>query len=461
MKQTSKLEAIGVYGFGQVEPIILASLVTEDPILLIGPSGTGKTYLLNTLSEVMGLEHRHYNASLISFDDLVGFPYPDTENGGVKFLETPATVWGAQSVLIDEISRCKPEHQNRLFSIIQERRLQGILLKNLRFRWAAMNPCNMDQNGYENYSGSEPLDPALADRFSLFVKAGDWDELSDDEKKKVADPAGEGAIAEDHGELKAQVENWRAVFLEQVNHCPPVILSYVTVAASLFGSSRVRISPRRTRLMTRSLLAAAIVCGEINQKLFKTVLGCSLPQLTWGEEVKAEIIAAVHRSAWDTATAKGDEKWVAQFHQVKPLARKLALLLENCPSKDAGTQAVEQLLANETQERAAVFAYATFAAAVAGRLPIGSEAINDLGKMASPILQVEGEITWQERLSQSNTRHPEFVRYSKVLHKLKGTRLQHATQFLKWCLVAQVNVQDPTSLEEELNACIQLLKQTA
>lgn len=213
--------------------------------------------------------------------------------------------------------------------------------------------------------------------------------------------------------------------------------------------------------MTRSLLAAAIVCGEINQKLFKTVLGCSLPQLTWGEEVKAEIIAAVHRSAWDTATAKGDEKWVAQFHQVKPLARKLALLLENCPSKDAGTQAVEQLLANETQERAAVFAYATFAAAVAGRLPIGSEAINDLGKMASPILQVEGEITWQERLSQSNTRHPEFVRYSKVLHKLKGTRLQHATQFLKWCLVAQVNVQDPTSLEEELNACIQLLKQTA
>ena len=56
------------------------------------------------------LEHRHYNASLISFDDLVGFPYPDDDKASVRFLKTPATVSGAESVLIDEINRCKPEH---------------------------------------------------------------------------------------------------------------------------------------------------------------------------------------------------------------------------------------------------------------------------------------------------------------------------------------------------------------
>ena len=71
------LSALGVYGFGAIEPVILAALVTEDPLLLIGASGTGKTYLLNSLSEALNLDHRHYNASLISFDDLVGFPYPD------------------------------------------------------------------------------------------------------------------------------------------------------------------------------------------------------------------------------------------------------------------------------------------------------------------------------------------------------------------------------------------------
>ena len=69
-----RLAELGVYGFDRHETTILASLVTEDPLLLVGRSGTGKTFLLNTLSEALGLEHRHYNASLISFADLVGFP---------------------------------------------------------------------------------------------------------------------------------------------------------------------------------------------------------------------------------------------------------------------------------------------------------------------------------------------------------------------------------------------------
>ena len=141
------LASLGVRGFTRLEPVVLAALVTEDPLLLIGRSGTGKTFLLNTLSEALGLEHRHYNASLISFDDLVGFPYPDKDGKGVRFLETPATVWSAESVLVDEISRCKPEHQNRLFSLVHERRVQGMPLSRLRYRWAAMNPCSADQDG--------------------------------------------------------------------------------------------------------------------------------------------------------------------------------------------------------------------------------------------------------------------------------------------------------------------------
>ena len=65
------LERLGAYGFGPQEPVILAALVTRDPLLLIGRSGTGKTFLLNSISEALHLEHRHYNASLISFDDLI------------------------------------------------------------------------------------------------------------------------------------------------------------------------------------------------------------------------------------------------------------------------------------------------------------------------------------------------------------------------------------------------------
>ena len=134
--QTSLIRSLGIYGYDPVEPLILTALATGDPLLLVGAAGTGKTFLLNSLSEALGLVHRHYNASLISFDDLVGFPFPEPNGQGIRYLETPATVWGAESVLVDELSRCRPEHQNRFFSLIHERRLQGIALDRLRYRWA-------------------------------------------------------------------------------------------------------------------------------------------------------------------------------------------------------------------------------------------------------------------------------------------------------------------------------------
>ena len=70
-QHTFILPQLGVYGFNHLEPIILAALVTEDPLLLIGKSGTGKTFLLNSLSEALSLNHKHYNASYLSFDDLI------------------------------------------------------------------------------------------------------------------------------------------------------------------------------------------------------------------------------------------------------------------------------------------------------------------------------------------------------------------------------------------------------
>jgi len=52
--QPSRLVPLGVYGFDAVEPVVLAARVTEDPLPLIGASGTGKTYELNSLSEAFG-----------------------------------------------------------------------------------------------------------------------------------------------------------------------------------------------------------------------------------------------------------------------------------------------------------------------------------------------------------------------------------------------------------------------
>jgi MoxR-like ATPase len=75
------LERLGIVGMESVEPVIFAALIQQDPMLLIGPHGTGKSYLLNRLAAALRMEHRHYNASLLNFDDLVGYPLPNGSGG--------------------------------------------------------------------------------------------------------------------------------------------------------------------------------------------------------------------------------------------------------------------------------------------------------------------------------------------------------------------------------------------
>jgi MoxR-like ATPase len=115
---------LGLYGLEGIAPVLLAALATEEPLLLIGPHGTAKSLLLTRIAAALGLEFRHYNASLLSFDDLVGFPLPGKDRR-LEYVTTPAAVWGAGAVIFDEISRCRPEVQNKLFPIIHERKVQA------------------------------------------------------------------------------------------------------------------------------------------------------------------------------------------------------------------------------------------------------------------------------------------------------------------------------------------------
>lgn len=459
-----RLAALGAYGFEGQEPLILAALATSDPILLIGRSGTGKTFLLNSISEALGLEHRHYNASLISFDDLVGFPYPDEAKSSVRFLETPATVWGAESVLIDEISRCKPEHQNRLFSLVHERKIQGLPLPRLRYRWAAMNACTTDQSTGEEYLGAEPLDAALADRFAVILDVGDWDALSDADRRRVANPAGEGKTANDGGRLQTELAQWQAAFVAQLDHCPGSIVDYVCAVTTALREGDIRLSPRRSRLLTRTLLAATIVQGitpdalssRAADTLFRKVLEASLPQRAWGAVPDADKVVAAHRLAWAATMTQGRDRWVHGFHLERALDRKARLLLDDCPDTDTGTLVVEQLLANEPKQRAAAFALAAYPAAVAGRLPIGAEGVNDLGRFAQPLLTVNAEISWQERLSDRNSTHPELAVYAPVLSRLGAARRERAQQLFYFCIANKLTVANPREFEQEFHRCVQV-----
>lgn len=461
MRAQSYLRQIGVYGYDQVEAIVLAALITEDPLLLIGKSGTGKTYLLNSLSEAMGLAHRHYNASLIAFDDLVGFPYPTPDHTGVIYLPTPATIWGAESVLIDEISRCKPEHQNRLFSILYERRLQGIRVESLRYRWAAMNPPALDLLASEDsYSGSEALDQALADRFGFIVETPDWGELDEETQMLIADPRGEGALSADGGSIRAQVESGQARYRQlMLSGATQIVADYARQAATYLGQNRIRISPRRARQLARNLLAVmALREGEQREEDFLLVLRWSLPQRAWGGAVSEEAIRAAHRIAWQGAFLTGRDRWLHAFALAANLTKRARLLIDECPDPDAGSLAVAQLLANASKEYTAAFALAVYPLALQGRLNIGSEGVSDLGKVANEVLDLQGELKWETTWRAPNAGHPEYSRLAQILAGLPKRRRERATQLFYYCLIHDITLPDPVGYEREFEACIAYLR---
>ena len=88
------LRPLGIVGYDAVEPGLLAALATEEPLLLVSDHGAAKTLLLLRLAESLGPTLRFYNASILQFDDLAGFPIPDergttprrTKGSGAQFL---------------------------------------------------------------------------------------------------------------------------------------------------------------------------------------------------------------------------------------------------------------------------------------------------------------------------------------------------------------------------------------
>lgn len=302
--------ALGLHGLSRLAPVILGALVTGEPLLLIGPHGTAKTLLLTRIAAALGLSCRHYNASLLNFDDLVGFPLPDGEKG-LRYVTTPSAIWGAGAVIFDEISRCRPDIQNKLFPIIHERRAQGLAIEGLVYRWAAMNPPSGHDNEETDYRGSEPLDPALADRFTHIVPLQGWERLSEGERIAVI-------RARDGGETVG--ESMLPSLLNRIRLCRDLtedsigedIARYVSILVGLVANAGISLSPRRGGMLYRAILAthAAGLClrpdTEASDSAWLAVIH-AIPQRAQGIEVSETKLLAAHKEAWRLAGVRPDD----------------------------------------------------------------------------------------------------------------------------------------------------------
>ena len=460
--KNSYLRPLGVYGFDEIEPLILASLISEEPILLIGLSGTGKTYLLNSISEALQLNHKHYNASLISFDDLIGFPCPNETQSEVRFLPTPATIWDAESVLVDELSRCKPEIQNKFFSIVHERKIQGIALSNLRFRWAAMNPLSsINGANDESYTGSQALDPALADRFAFIIDVPDWTALTEADQEAVVWPAGEGVLSDDGGSLKAFIAKGRELFLRNIHQPDEMVIVYSRLVTSFLHQAGIRISPRRARLLARSLVAIQIVydlleieiTDKVRNELYKLVLFRSIPQRAYTETLSEHHIEAAHAEAIRIVNKKNpNDAWLSSFLLDNNLVSKARKFLLGKATKDVKSLGLIQFFQKENTERKIIFAFVLFPIIMEYEL-VQEDALHAIGSVARDMMVVDGSLDWYQSINNPNRNHPAWTKCQQFIDRLRDDlpRQQRAKQLFLYLIKDNCPLNDPFEHERVLN----------
>lgn len=157
-----------VVGWENVEPVLLGCISCELSIMLRGKHGAGKTAVAKIIAEALSNQHRHYNATIADLLTIAGIFNPkalsDMENPRIEYAKHAQTVWDADYLSIDELTRAPKESQNLWMSILEEKTLQGNKLK-YKTAVATMNP--------STYAATNRLDAALFDRFYAVIDIPD------------------------------------------------------------------------------------------------------------------------------------------------------------------------------------------------------------------------------------------------------------------------------------------------
>ncbi len=67
------LSKLGIFGWKEAdENLVLASLLTGDPLLLVGNHGCAKTHVANKVAQALGRRFLVYDASKAMFEDVLG-----------------------------------------------------------------------------------------------------------------------------------------------------------------------------------------------------------------------------------------------------------------------------------------------------------------------------------------------------------------------------------------------------
>jgi len=227
------LEKLGIYGWNEKdENLLLASLLTGDPILLIGNHGTAKTHVANKIAEALGRKFIVYDASKALFEDVLGYPdIKKLQEGEVSYIPSKVTMWDKEYVFIDEINRALPEMQSKWLEVIRSRKIMGYETA-VKWVWAARNPLS--------YSATQALDEALVGRFALFIYPPEILDMDEHNRMRIASHInGDDAPAIREW---SKTSNGRTIKQKDAQKCGQEITAILEKAAVHFENLKTRLN---------------------------------------------------------------------------------------------------------------------------------------------------------------------------------------------------------------------------
>ena len=146
----------------------LVSMFSGGHLLLEGVPGLGKTYLVNVLSQVLGLTSGRIQCTPdLMPADILGTHIVNEDAGGRRVFEFEKGPVFRNLLLVDEINRATPKTQSALLEVMQERSVtagsERFELPSPFFILATQNPLEME--------GTYPLPEAQLDRFFFKLHA--------------------------------------------------------------------------------------------------------------------------------------------------------------------------------------------------------------------------------------------------------------------------------------------------
>jgi MoxR-like ATPase len=461
------LKNIGVLGFDPLEKVILAALVTEEPILIIGRPGTDKANLLVYISQALGLSFKKVNAAMTSKLELTGMPVVKDNDDKITFISAPDSVWKKQALVFDLLNEAKPICMSVISSILFEKQINGYPMETLQYRWATMENTdlfNSDMTAFKRRNIY--LEEELVENFAFIIEAPTWDNFSVEEKLEGFISGFTHPVKELNNELIAFISKLKPLYEEQLLFPKPKLAAYACLVTSLLNEGGVYVSVQRSLQLLRNLVALDLVNEHWNEEENKDKMGDTLllgltntlTQKAFHEKIPDRLIHAIHRNMMQQLfNEKQENDWIGIFMKAG-LTEKMDMLFDNTVDEDLKSLAFIHFFNHSTITERAMLVFS--AQPILHRFDIlNEEAFNMLTKCFKEILHVDGEIKWLEFTGNMEKGNLVWSNCQVYLLTLPGgqtsKRYKRAYQFFIYLMTNDKLIIDPAFIEEALNDCFE------